>query len=95
MQPNLSPIERAFQLAATGRYSTVSEIKLQLTREGYRQERRGAAARQADRGDYRKGAPHLLTVPFECGTPIADRDVISSTGFGDFAQKIGGGTTCA
>ena len=38
MQPNLSPIERAFQLAATGRYSTVSEIKLQLAREGYQQE---------------------------------------------------------
>ena len=38
MQPNLSPIERAFQLAATSRYSTVSEIKLQLAREGYPQE---------------------------------------------------------
>ena len=48
MQPNLSPIERAFQLAATGRYSTVSEIKLQLAREGYPKSRsRGGRARQA------------------------------------------------
>jgi hypothetical protein len=38
MQPNLSSIERAFQLAGTGRYSTVSQIKLQLAREGYRHE---------------------------------------------------------
>ena len=38
MEPNVSTLERAFQLAATGRYVTVSEIKLVLTREGYRHE---------------------------------------------------------
>lgn len=38
MEPNVSPVERAFQLAASGRYLTVSEIKLALAREGYRQE---------------------------------------------------------
>jgi hypothetical protein len=38
MEPNVSTIERAFQLAATGRFLTVTEIKLQLSREGYRHE---------------------------------------------------------
>jgi hypothetical protein len=38
MDPNVSTLERAFQLAATGRYLTVTEIKLQLSREGYRHE---------------------------------------------------------
>ena len=38
MDPNVSTLERAFQLAATGRYLTVSEIKLALSREGYRHE---------------------------------------------------------
>ncbi len=36
MDPNVSTLERAFQLAATGRYLSVKEIKLQLSREGYR-----------------------------------------------------------
>ena len=35
MKPNVSPLERAFELAATGLFSTVSEIKLKLMREGY------------------------------------------------------------
>ena len=35
MDPNLTTLERAFQLAATGRYLTVSEIKLRLHEEGY------------------------------------------------------------
>jgi hypothetical protein len=38
MEPNISAVERAFQLAASGRYLTVSEIKLTLAREGYRHE---------------------------------------------------------
>ena len=38
MEPNVSTLERAFQLAATGLFSTVSEIKLKLMREGYRYE---------------------------------------------------------
>jgi hypothetical protein len=38
MDPNVSTLERAFQLAATGRYLTVTEIRLQLSREGYRHE---------------------------------------------------------
>jgi len=38
MDPNVSTLERAFQLAATGRYLTVTEIKLALSREGYRHE---------------------------------------------------------
>jgi hypothetical protein len=35
MEANVLTIERAFQLAATGRYVTVSELKLRLNREGY------------------------------------------------------------
>ncbi len=35
MQPNLSPIERAFQLARLGTFLQVTEIKEQLAREGY------------------------------------------------------------
>ena len=38
MDPNVSTLERAFQLAATGLFSTVSEIKLKLMREGYQYE---------------------------------------------------------
>lgn len=38
MEPNVSAVERAFQLATSGRYLTVSEIKLTLAREGYRHE---------------------------------------------------------
>jgi hypothetical protein len=30
-----SPLERAFQLAKSGKYSTVTAIKEQLAREGY------------------------------------------------------------
>ena len=35
MDPNLTALERAFQLAATGRYLIVTEIKLRLHDEGY------------------------------------------------------------
>jgi hypothetical protein len=35
MDPNVTTIERAFQLAASGRFATVGEIKLRLHREGY------------------------------------------------------------
>jgi hypothetical protein len=38
MDPNVSALERAFQLAATGRYLTVTEIKLHLHKEGYNYE---------------------------------------------------------
>ena len=38
MDPNVSALERAFVLAASGRFHTVSEIRLQLHREGYRHE---------------------------------------------------------
>jgi hypothetical protein len=38
MEPNVSAVERAFQLAASARYLTVSEIKVTLAREGYRHE---------------------------------------------------------
>jgi hypothetical protein len=38
MEPNVSTLERAFYLAATGRFATVTEIKLKLAREGYRHE---------------------------------------------------------
>lgn len=37
MDANVSPIERAFQLAGTGRFATVAEVRLQLVREGYSQ----------------------------------------------------------
>ena len=35
MDPDINCLERAFQLAATGRYLTVTEIKLRLHEEGY------------------------------------------------------------
>jgi hypothetical protein len=35
MDPNFSTLERAFALAASGRFSKVSDIRLQLHREGY------------------------------------------------------------
>lgn len=35
MQPNITPIERAFQLARLGTFFQVTEIKEQLGREGY------------------------------------------------------------
>ena len=38
MEPNVSTLERAFDLAATGLFSTVTEIRLRLAREGYRPE---------------------------------------------------------
>jgi hypothetical protein len=38
MDPGITAVERAFQLAATGRYLTVMEIKLRLHHEGYRYE---------------------------------------------------------
>ena len=38
MEPNVSTLERAFHLAGTGLFSTVTEIKLRLAREGYRHE---------------------------------------------------------
>jgi hypothetical protein len=38
MEPNVSAVERTFMLAASGRFLTVSEIKLALAREGYRHE---------------------------------------------------------
>jgi hypothetical protein len=38
MDPNVSTLERAFQLAAAGRYVTVTEIRIQLAHEGYRHE---------------------------------------------------------
>ena len=36
MDSKPSPIERAFQLAGTGRYATIAEVRLQLVREGFR-----------------------------------------------------------
>ena len=36
MKPNTSTLERAFELAGSGLYPTVSAIRLQLSREGYR-----------------------------------------------------------
>ena len=38
MDPKQSVFERAFDLAASGRFKTVSEIRRQLRREGYREE---------------------------------------------------------
>ena len=38
MEPNVTPLERAFQLAKTGRYVDVGEIKLRLKQEGYAQD---------------------------------------------------------
>ena len=35
MNSGISVLERAFQLAATGRYDTVTQIKRQLDSEGY------------------------------------------------------------
>ena len=38
MDPNVSTLERAFALAASGRFNKVSDIRLQLHREGYNYE---------------------------------------------------------
>jgi hypothetical protein len=38
MDPNVSTLERAFELAASGRFNKVSDIRLQLHREGYNHE---------------------------------------------------------
>ena len=38
MDPNVSTLERAFALAASGRFHKVSDIRLQLHREGYNYE---------------------------------------------------------
>jgi len=35
MDPNKTSIERAFHLAGSGRFATVSDIKLALSAEGY------------------------------------------------------------
>ena len=35
MDPNVSTLERAFALAASGRFHKVSDIRIQLHREGY------------------------------------------------------------
>jgi hypothetical protein len=35
MQPNMTTIERAFELARSGRYLSLSEIKVRLSIEGY------------------------------------------------------------
>jgi hypothetical protein len=35
LKPYVSPIERAFELAQTGRFTTVSEIRQRLRDEGY------------------------------------------------------------
>ena len=35
MDPNVSTLERAFALAASGRFHKLSDIRLQLHREGY------------------------------------------------------------
>ncbi|MBS0233828.1 MAG: hypothetical protein JSR99_10110 [Proteobacteria bacterium] len=35
MDPRLSQLERAFELARSGRFSTVAEIKRKLREEGY------------------------------------------------------------
>ena len=38
MDPNISTLERAFALAASGRFYKLSDIRLQLHREGYNHE---------------------------------------------------------
>jgi hypothetical protein len=35
MEPNVSPLERAFVLARSGRFASIGEIKLRLQFEGY------------------------------------------------------------
>jgi hypothetical protein len=35
MNPNVSALERAFQMASSGQYATVAEIRMALTKEGY------------------------------------------------------------
>ncbi len=38
MEPNVTSVERAFQLARTGRYSDVEQIRKRLKQEGYAQD---------------------------------------------------------
>jgi hypothetical protein len=35
MQPHVTPLERAFELAKSGRMATIDDIKKSLKREGY------------------------------------------------------------
>jgi hypothetical protein len=35
MNPTIGIVERAYQLASSGEYATVSEIRVRLAREGY------------------------------------------------------------
>jgi hypothetical protein len=35
MKPNVTSLERAFELAKSGRFRTTSEIKIRLRKEGY------------------------------------------------------------
>ena len=44
MEPGKSTLERAFELARSGRYATVTQLKAAVTAEGYdRQQLEGAA----------------------------------------------------
>lgn len=38
MEPNVSTLERAFQLAKTGQYPNIWQIKIRLKSEGYDQD---------------------------------------------------------
>ncbi len=35
MDPRITPVERAFQLASSGKYASISAIKRRLSDEGY------------------------------------------------------------
>jgi hypothetical protein len=59
MDPGVSSIERAFQLAATVRYDTVSEVKIQLAREGYRERQIEGRVLLKQIADVIKQAGHL------------------------------------
>ena len=76
MKPNVSTLEPAFELAATGLFSTVTEIKLQSAREGYRYEQvqgpelakqlMAAMTKASRRPNTRELAPPKKGAPSEC-----------------------------
>ena len=70
---NVSTMERAFELAATGHFVTVTEIKLVLAREGYQYEQvAGARAFQATRGGHGEGTERPSPPIKGRGRPITE-----------------------
>lgn len=59
MKPGISAIERAFDLARSGKFSTLAEIKQAIKREGYAADQlQGPMLARQLRGILRSGTPN-------------------------------------